>query len=165
MGPKSEPAEQSDLSYSMERCIERVREKWLGNIRRVMEAPPGARVEVVSTDLRATSSAQASPVRIVSDASVPAVRLLNPDDTHPHRQKDVVAILNDRLKQKAVTSFDIQCARKALEKQREHPEFFFHSRYGAKQYSNHFIDHLFEQYENDPLFFTKIRDVARTASL
>lgn len=164
-GAKSEPAEQSDLAYSIERCIEQVREKWLGNIRRVMEAPAGARVEIVSADVRATSTADASPVRIVNDASVPAIRLLNPDDTHPHRQKDVVALLNDRLKQKAVTSFDIQCLRKVLERERDRPEFFFHSKFGAKQYSDHFIDFVVQTYQDDPLYFTKVRDMVRATRL
>lgn len=161
-GAKSEPAEQSDLTYAIERNIEEVREKWLGNIRHVMEAPPGARIEIVTADVRATSSERASPVRFVADTSVPAVRLLNPDDTHPYRQKDVVSYVNDHLKQKVITSYDIQCMRKVIQQEDDHPEYFFHSKYGARQFSNSFIEFLLEQYKADPMCFTKARDSVRS---
>jgi len=48
-GAKSETAHPRDLRIVLERELERVRKSWLGNIRKVVSAPAGSRVEVLAS--------------------------------------------------------------------------------------------------------------------
>lgn len=160
-GAKSEPAEQADLTAAMERAIDRVRDKWLGNIRQVMEAPPGSRVEVVTSEVRASVDPAATAIRVVDDSNAPAYRVVSPDDTHPYRQKELVCEVNKRLMGPKINGFDIQCVRRWLEGDHVHPEYFHVPKYGSKQYSREFADFIVNVCDDDPEFLVKARNAAK----
>lgn len=160
-GAKSEPAEQADLSAAMERAIDCVRSKWLGNIRQVMEAPPGARVQVVSNEVRASVDPAATAIRVVDDPNAPAYRVVNPDDTHPYRQKELVGEVNKRGNGPKVNAYDVQCVRRVLDGDSAHPEFFHEPKFGSKQYSAAFVDHILDGCAADPEFVVKARSAAK----
>lgn len=160
-GAKSEPAEQSDLHTSIERAIDLVREKWLGNIRQVMEAPPGATVQLVTSEVRASTDGAAMPIRIVADPSAPAYRVVNSDETHPYRQKELVVEVNGRLREMKINGFDVQCLRKTLGSQQSRPELFHETKFGSKQYSAAFADLIVHGLESDPEFVSKAREAAK----
>lgn len=50
-GSKSEPANESDIRIIVEREVNRQRETWLGNIKKVIEAPPGSVLQVTPADV------------------------------------------------------------------------------------------------------------------
>jgi hypothetical protein len=83
----------------------------------------------------------------------------DPDRTHPHRQKEVVEQVNQRLQgQYVINSYDVYAVRKAhaVESKRH---FFYRSRIlgHTPQYSPGFVDWLVTQFERDPRFFQKAR--------
>jgi hypothetical protein len=92
-GSKSEPGTSDDLRAFVEREVERVKASWLHGIRQVVEAPPGA---VVSVGLP-IQAATLARVRLVADANAPGVVLIDPNTTHPHRLREVVSEVNQRL--------------------------------------------------------------------
>jgi len=160
-GAKSDPADQADLTASVERAIDCVREKWLGNIRQVMEAPPGAKVQLVTTEVRASADGSAMPIRVVTDPDAPAYRVVSPDETHPYRQKELVVEVNKRLNGTKINGFDVQCIRRSLGSQQARPEFFHESKFGSKQYSAAFADFIVNGCESDPDFLSKAREAVK----
>lgn len=157
-GTKSEPAEQADLASAIERAIDCVREKWLGNIRQVMEAPAGARFQMITSEVRASTEETAIPIRVVPDLSAPVYRFVNPDQTHPFRQKELLKVVNEKLAGAKLNSFDVQCIRRSLAAEGSHPEFFHEPKYGgSKQYSQGFVDYVVGSCANDPAFISQAR--------
>ncbi|HHT9124243.1 MAG TPA: DUF3644 domain-containing protein [Candidatus Brocadiia bacterium] len=81
----------------------------------------------------------------------------NPDTTHPHRQTEVVELVNQRLSErKIINPYDVQSICKVFGI-RGKPEYCYKSKFGPPQYSNAFIDFVVEEYNRDPDFFDKIR--------
>jgi hypothetical protein len=156
-GAKSEPATSKDLRDFVDRLLEDTRKSWLGNIRKVVQAPTGYRVTVLPPDVVESSSPSATPIRIVDDSSAPAYRKIDPDKTHPYRLKEIVPVINQRLKaQKRITSYDIQCVRR-VHKIDSMPAFFYHSKFASPQYSLSFVEWLLDQIHKDPDFVVKAR--------
>jgi len=97
-GAKSEPGNSDDLRWFLEQRIEEIRKTWFEGIVKVVEAPPGSRVEVLPT----TTSDAPTSIRLVNDPAAPAYSQLSIDDTHEFRQKEVVAEINKALKGRKV---------------------------------------------------------------
>lgn len=156
-GAKSEPGDTKDLEASFKKELEHVKKSWLGGIRKVVNAPTGYKVELLPPEVVESDLAGATPIRIVDDPTAPAYRKINPDNTHPHRQKEIVQFVNQRLgSKKTITPYDIQCVRK-LYKIDSRVMFYYKSKFASPQYSNAFVDWLIEQFDKDPEFFDKAR--------
>ncbi len=85
----------------------------------------------------------------------------NPDQTHPHRTKDVVEQVNTRLSGKTrINNHSIYCVRKVHGVENRN-EFFYKSKFASPQYSGAFIDWLIEQFERDNGFFQKAHEKAK----
>ncbi|HCX89369.1 MAG TPA: hypothetical protein DHT43_02395 [Deltaproteobacteria bacterium] len=81
----------------------------------------------------------------------------SPDTTHPHRQKEVVQLINQRLSgRKTITPYDIQSARKVYKVDAK-PDYYYKSKFASPQYSNAFINWLVEQFDKDSSFFYRAR--------
>jgi hypothetical protein len=157
-GAKSDPATGADLRAAVERRIETVRREWLRDIRRIVTAPTGTEIALLS---RIASDERGRPVRFrfTDDPEAPLLGRLDPDQTHPYRQKELIAELNKRLpKHTPANSYDVQCARRAHSIDvKTHPEFIHQPKYGSPQYSDDFVDWLVGQCELDPAFFVVAR--------
>ncbi len=70
-GAKSEPGNTSDISKAIERRVERIRDSWLGGIRKVVHAPAGTEVKIQSAGVKETFDSSATPIRLVDDESAP----------------------------------------------------------------------------------------------
>jgi Putative DNA-binding domain/EC042_2821-lke REase len=157
-GAKSEPGNSKDIRRFVEAEISRVRKSWLGGIRKVVHAPKGHEVRILPPDVIESSSPSATPIRFTDDPNAPAYRKIDPDKTHPYRQKDIISEVNKRLEEKVkISSFDFQCARR-MHKIDLKPEFFYKSKFATPQYSEAFIGWLTERFGQDPDFFAKARD-------
>ena len=158
-GPKSEPGDSKDLRECLDREIERLRRSWISDIRKVVNAPAGHRVTVLPPEVVESINSGATLIRIVDDPSAPAYRKIDPDHTHPHRQKEVVQLVNERLGgEKHITTFDILCVRKVYKIDQSKPNFYYKSKFMSPQYSDSFVKWLIGQFEKDALFFAGARE-------
>jgi hypothetical protein len=156
-GAKSEPATSEDLAQIIERNIQQVRKDWMAGVRKVVNAPVRSAVSVLPPEVRQSDSPDATPIRITENPAAPEYRLVDPDITHPWRQKELLAEINKSLLDKhRINQFDVLAVRNLYYVDANH-RYFHKSRFGAPQYSPAFASWLLEQYARDPRFFEKAR--------
>jgi hypothetical protein len=160
---KSEPGSTEDLERAIAREVARHREEWLGNIRRVVEAPLGARVSVIGPQ-ETGADGNVMGVRLVNEPDAPEVPHWNPDETHPYRQKELVAEINRLLAEQGhVTSHDVLCVRR-VHATDDNPNYSYKGKFGSRQYSPALVEWLTEEFRKDREFFSKTRSQYRAAS-
>ncbi|MBX7259947.1 MAG: putative DNA binding domain-containing protein [Candidatus Hydrogenedentes bacterium] len=156
-GAKSEPGTTDDIRACIDREVSCLREEWLGNIRKVVEAPLGSLVTVATTSQSSDSIQPSIPTRLVHAEGAMPVAWRSPDETHPHRQKEVVSVINQRLGgTHRITSYDVQCARKEFKADTD-PNLVYKSKFGMVQYSDAFVSAVVDEFRNDPGFFANLR--------
>ena len=158
-GAKSEPATSNDLERIIERRLRDVRSFWLKGVRRVAEAPPDSVVTVAPRPVHVVSEASAaSPVRITTDPAAPAVALADPDKTHPHRQKELLAVVNARLRPLGVKAngYDVRAAL-AVQGWERDLAYTWKAEHGPRKYSDAFADWLVKEVSKDRHFLRKAR--------
>jgi hypothetical protein len=154
-GAKSEPGNSEDLRQFFERKLEIVRESWLGNIRQVFEAPLGSTVITVQPGTETAALA----FRLTDDPSAPTIGGINPDTTHPYRQKELIEVVNNSLSPGIkINQYDILCLRK-LYNIGANPSFHYLPKFGGHQYSQAYADWLIEKCREDNQFFLKARKI------
>lgn len=158
-GAKSEPATSQDLREFVERRLGAIRESWLGNLRRVMAAPPGSEIAVYE-QTESDQHGRPTRVRLTAEPGAPVFGRISPDETHPYRQKELLREVNRRLpRDTETTTYDMQAVRSAHEiNAMTEPDFCHQPRYGSQQYSESFVDWIVEQHGRDDGFFTDARD-------
>ena len=142
-GARSKPATTEDLAKLIDRRVTMVRKAWLSAIRHVVQP---------DVPFQETAS-----VRVVDDPRAPAMRLVDYDKTHPFRQKEVLAVLRERMPDLQITQFDLLAMRKVNDTDAR-PEFVHKPAFGSNQYSVSFVDWLQRQIENDPQFIARARE-------
>jgi hypothetical protein len=152
-GAKSEPPSGDDVRDFIKRQLDATREQWLANIRQVMHAPDGAEVAVIETAER-DDEGRPTLIRLTTDPHAPLYGQVDPDRSHPHRQKEVITEVNRRLDGRTVNAFDVLSVRRVYAISEEtRPEFVHVPKFGSPQYSDAFVDWLVEQDARDPKFF------------
>lgn len=160
-GAKSEPASGADVRDFIKRQLDATRAQWLANIRAVMHAPGGAEVAVVETAER-DEEGRPTLIRLTTDPHAPLYGQVDPDHSHPYRQKEVIREVNARLDGEGVNAFDVLSVRRVHTITEEtRPEFVHVPKFGSPQYSDAFVDWLVAENERDPEFFER----AKTAYL
>lgn len=156
-GAKSEPAKYSDLVQAIDRIVETRRRLWVRGIRQVVEAEPGDTIQVLRSPV--TGSEPQLRGRIVADRDAIPVRPTEADSKWPHRQTDVVRLVNEALNGQAkINSFDVQAIKSHHGVDKDHPEFAYRPfMRGSPQYSQEFVDWMVAQFKRDPNFFAKAR--------
>lgn len=164
-GAKSEPATRDDLVSWLDRTIDEVRRSWLGGIRKVVEAPPGHVLSVVSSPLSNKSGVpQAKGMAITAEMSAGpgAVRMVpqNAEELWPHRQKELLEAVNKAIKApRQINGHDILCINTHLNVLKAHPEFAYKPhRRASPQYSDEYVRWIVLQYGHDPKFFDRMRE-------
>ena len=156
-GAKSEPATGDDVRDFIRRQLEATRTQWLANIRQVMHAPDGAEVAVIETAER-DDEGRPTLIRLTTDPHAPLYGQVDPDRSHPYRQKEVIRELNARLGEGAVNQFDVLSVRRVHAVSEEtRPEFVHVPKFGSPQYSDAFVDWLVSEQERDPEFFQRAK--------
>ncbi len=171
-GAKSDPATGEDVRDFIRRQLEATRTQWLANIRQVMHAPDGAEVAVIETAER-DEEGRPTLIRLTTDPHAPLYGQVDPDQSHPYRQKEVIREVNARLGEGTVNAFDVLSVRRVHAISEEtRPEFVHVPKFGSPQYSDAFVDWLTAEHERDQGFFTKaktrylaVRPRRRTASI
>lgn len=150
-GAKSEPGNSDDLRQFLDREVEAIRKSWMENIAKVVEAPKGSRVQILPPD--APPQQHSGAIRLVADPSAPAVYNVPIDVTHPHRQKEVVQLVNQAIgDRKKVIPFHVQCVRGAHDID-ANPIFCYKQRYVSARFSQVFVDWIVEQFNANPSLF------------
>jgi hypothetical protein len=156
-GARDEPATGVDVRDFIKRQLDATRRQWLANIRQVMQAPDGAEVAVIETAER-DEEGRPTLIRLTTDSHAPLYGQVDPDRSHPYRQKEVIREVNARLDGRSVNAFDVLSVRRVHEITEEtRPEFVHVPKFGSPQYSDAFVDWLVEQDERDPRFFERAK--------
>jgi hypothetical protein len=162
-GAKSEPGNTDDIAGSLERKLESIRKEWLSGVRKVVHAPAGSKVSLLPPDVRQSDSPDAMQIRITDDPTAPAYRVVDPDKTHPFRQKELIPEVRRQLPAGIeFNSFDLVAVRHVHKIDEKH-EFSHKPLYGSRQYSPQFVGWLLDQVRSDPEVFVKARLAHRTA--
>jgi hypothetical protein len=152
-GAKSEPATGADVRDFIKRQLDATRAQWLANIRQVMHAPDGAEVAVIETAER-DEEGRPTLIRLTTDPHAPLYGQVDPDASHPYRQKEVIREVNARLDGHSVNAFDVLSVRRVHAITEEtRPEFVHVPKFGSPQYSDAFVDWLVAEDERDAGFF------------
>lgn len=156
-GAKSEPARQDDLRKAFDRRLEAVRSEWTRGLKRVVEAPEGYKVHVLPPEVRIADEQSATAIRLTNDPDAPAYLKLDPNKTHPYRQKELVAEVNARLpKGVTINQHDIQAIRKTYPIDVSEA-YTYRPKFGSPQYSLGLAIWIVKQYEADSEFFASAR--------
>ena len=157
-GAKSEPATGADVRDFIKRQLDATRSQWLANIRQVMHAPDGAEVAVIETAER-DDEGRPTLIRLTTDPHAPLYGQVDPDRSHPYRQKEVIREANARLDGAVVNAFDVLSVRRVHAISEEtRPEFVHVPKFGSPQYRGAFVDWLIGEHERDPEFFTSAKE-------
>lgn len=154
---KSEPGTSDDLRQFLDRELELTRKSWLDGIAKVVEAPPGSRFEVLLPEVSSNGSSSSYPIQLTSDPNAQAYYAVPIDQTHPHRQKEVIQEVNARLEgRNAINTHDLLCIRRvyAIEKQ---AQYCYIQKYASPRYTTQFVDWIIEHYNSNPKFFEESR--------
>lgn len=163
-GAKSEPGTTDDIRDAFDRQMKRRQKEWMQGLRKVVQAPAGSRVSVLPPGIVQSDGPGATPIQIVDNPAAPEYRLVNPDKTYPHRQKEIIEILKGKSPHcSRINQFDIHCIRRVHEIEKKQ-QFFYKSRFGSPQYSDEFISWIAEECSRDPSFLQKTREVYRKSA-
>jgi len=153
-GGRSSRAHGNDVRDFILRQLNATRRQWIANIRQVMHAPDRAEVAIVETADR-DEEGRPTLIRLTTDPHAPLYGQVDPDQSHPYRQKEVIAEANRRLDgTRSVNAFDVLSVRRVYDiTEASRPEFVHVPKFGSPQYSDAFVDWLVEQDARDPGFF------------
>lgn len=157
-GAKSEPGTTEDIRKVIERQLETIRSEWLDGVRKVVTAPQGSAVTVFSGEVKESKSPGATPIRLVDDPDAPGYRLIDHDTTYPHRQTELIDVVNGMLPEAIkINTYDILAVR------RTHgiggdPRYCHKPKFGSLQYSDAFAKWIVEEHKKNSDFFKKARE-------
>ena len=157
-GSKSQPGTFHELKRIIDNLIKKQQKEILKGMRKVVDVPIDHEVKILPKNIKISETGY--PVKIARKGETPtSAALLDPDKTHPNRQKEVLHKLNTKLKLK-LNQHDFQCLKK-MYKINENEEFFYKSKFGASQYSQALIDWIIERYTSNKNFFKEARDIMK----
>ena len=156
-GAKSEPGTTEDIRNVIERQLEVIRGEWLDGVRKVVRAPQGSSVTVFSGEVKESNSPAATPIRLVDDPNAPGYRLIDHDTTYPHRQTELVAVVNGMLpKGTDVNTYDILAVRRVYGIDGD-PRYCHTPKFGSSQYSDNFAKWIVDKHKENKKFFAEAR--------
>lgn len=162
-GAKSETGNHDDLTRWRDRELTKHRQSLLRGMRKVVEAPPDHAVVVVPAGSLPDADLASIAARITTDPSATKVSVRNTDELWPYRQKELLAILNERLPDSPrVTGHDLLCVNKSINAINDHPEFIHKPhKMASPQYSGAYADWIVAQVSANAGFFADCRQAYR----
>lgn len=157
-GAKSEPGTTEDIRTVIERQLESIRREWLDGVRKVVNAPEGSSVSIFSGEVKESRSPDATPIRLVDDPNAPGYRLIDHDTTYPHRQTELIDVVNGMLPNNVeINTYDVLAVRRTCNID-DDPRFCHTPKFGSPQYSDGFAQWIVEQYKQNNNFFHEARE-------
>lgn len=159
-GAKSEPGNLEDLREVISRELNIVREEWLGNIRKVIEADPGTSIVILPSGEDSLPKGTV-PVRLTDDPNAPALLQIDRDETHPYRQTELIKKVRERLGTDVwFNQYDVTCI-KGVHELTGNSLLCYQPKFATMQYSDAMVDWIVTQYQSDNYFFAETRDQYR----
>ena len=158
-GAKSEHGTSDDLRRFMQLRMREMQEQLMKGLRRVTEAPRGSQVRVVPSSSASRSNANAMPFRITTDPKAEGVMAIDRGRLCPHRRKEVMQKLKQRIPDKPVSTHDLSVINKVYNITSKE-EFCWQPEYSSPQYSDAFVDWLVSKIEGNPDFLPDARQKA-----
>ena len=155
-GARTEPARPEDVRRFIDRRVRAIRGAWVRGLRSVMQAPPGTEVRYVKPDPRGDPA----KIQLTTDPRAPVYGRLDPDQTHPYRQKELIHALNERIPEDAHINQHTMLSVRRVHgiDETTRPDFVHRTKFaGSPQYSRAFLEWLVEQYGRDARFFEKAK--------
>jgi hypothetical protein len=160
-GAKSEPGNSEDLRAFLEREVDSIKESWLSGIAKVVEAPAGSRVAILPPSDEPTVPSEVVRVQLTDDPKALQILAMRLDQTFPHRQKEVVTAVNQKLEGSGkITTHDAQCINRVY-KVKENIKFCHTQKHASPQYSEQLVDWIVKMFEDDSEFFAKTKESAK----
>jgi len=161
-GAKSEPGNRNDLVDWRDSALEKIRRSWMGGIRKVVEAPAGHVINVISSPKSGIPHLEGMAITAEINATPGAVRVVpqNAEEIWPYRQKDLLQAINTVIKKSPpVNGHDILCINTHLNTLKDHPEFAYKPhRLASPQYNEAYAGWIIKEYREDPNFFQRLRE-------
>ena len=108
-----------------------------------------------------TGNASATPIRLTNSPSAPEYRLVDPDVTHPWRQKELLLKINEKLPAtRRINQHHLRAVRLLYQIDLNH-EYFHKSKFSSPQYSAALYEWMLDQFARDSAFFVKAADEFR----
>jgi hypothetical protein len=158
-GAKSEHGTGDDLRRFMQQRMREVHDQLLKGLRKVVEAPRTARLEVAPQLSLGKSEGSATQVfvRMTDNPDAPGVVGIDRGRLCPYRQKDVIAKLKERLPEGPLpTTHDLRAINKVYNLPARE-DFCWEPEYSSRQYSEAYIDWVFGKIKADPDFLSTAR--------
>jgi hypothetical protein len=157
-GAKSEHGTTDDLRTFFEKRMREIQEMLLGNIKQVVEAPRGSTLQMVNSAIALPIAGPDVQVRLTNDPNAPAVVAVDKGRLCPHRQKDVLRMLRERIPDgPTLTSHDLVSINSAHNVQ-DREDLCWKPDFSSKQYSDAYVDWIVDQIQGGPTF---LRDARR----
>ncbi len=107
-GAKTESGTSDDLRRFMLQRVREMEEQLVKGLRKVSESPRGSQLSVAPTNIIDHSGMSGLPIRITTDVNAQGAIAIDRGKVCPYRQKEVIAILKERLPNGPVpTSHDL----------------------------------------------------------
>jgi hypothetical protein len=130
----------------------------LHRINTIVEVPLDKEVTVQSSS---PGTGPSLPVVLSDDPAAKKIGLLDTNKIHPYRQKEVVELVNERLKGRTkINPYDVQCIRQSHGID-SNLKFSYKPIHSSPHYSLPFVEMLIDGYEMDNDFFKKAREKCR----
>lgn len=162
-GAKSEPGSSRDLKLFVEQYIRKYRQNIFGNLRKVIEAPTGHKVQMLPPNVYESKDPTATPIRRVDSPDAPAYRFIPSDQDYPYRQKEVAEFINQKTGKSLVKPFDIQAIRKVHDIDKN-PKFSFRPKFGSRQFSEAFPKWILDQFNLNKSFLETTKEAFKILS-
>ncbi len=155
-GAKSETGNSEDLRLFIERRLESIRREWMDGIAKVVEAPSGSVVQVLSPG----DAASGTGVRFTTNPMAPGLPVGSIDLGWPHRLKEVVTAINKALAGvKVIHSAHLLNIRKAYDIE-ANGDFCYTQMHVSPKYSPAFVSWILDQFGTDKDFFERAKGIA-----
>jgi Putative DNA-binding domain len=156
-GAKSEHGTTEDLRGFFEKRMREIQEMLLGNIKQVVEAPRGSTLQMVNSAMALPIAGPDIQVRLTNNPNAPAVIAVDKGRLCPHRQKDVLRILRERLPNgPTLTSHDLVSIN-SVHNIQAREDLCWIPDFSAKQYSDVYVNWIVDQIRSVPTFLADAR--------
>ena len=157
-GAKSEPANSYDITKIVEIEINKRKNGWLENIKKVVEAPANFEITMMPASLKESKDGTLQ-IRLTDDENAPQYKL-SFWEYYKYRRTELVEELSKIIKDRKIGVYDIQSV-VSVYRITEKPEFATIPKGHAPRYSEEFLKWLAVRHKKDIDFFDDAREKYR----
>ena len=155
---RSEPATNVDLVAWRDRALSAARKEWSAGIRKVIRAPAGSTISVVSPDIADVHLAEVAAAEVGAKKGAVSVVPRNAEEIWPYRRSELLQRVNATLGGVPLNAHDIQCINWKLDVL-QRPDFAYRPHHQASvQYSPAYADWIVTQMRANPSFLRRARE-------